>query len=53
MVIFLVGLALTIVRAWKNSVAASLLMHIAYNSTISILMFVATDGFRHLERLNQ
>jgi len=53
MVIFLVGLALTIVRAWKNSVAASLLMHIAYNCTISILMLVATDGFRHLERLNQ
>ena len=53
MVIFLVGLALTIVRAWKNSVAASVLMHIAYNCTISILMFVATDGFRHLERLNQ
>jgi membrane protease YdiL (CAAX protease family) len=53
LVIFLVGLALTIVRARKNSVAASLLMHIAYNSTISILMFVATDGFRHLDRLGQ
>ncbi len=52
LVIFLVGLALTIVRAQKNSVAASLLMHVAYNGTISALMFVATDGFRHLEKLN-
>ena len=53
LVIFLVGFVLTIVRAQKNSVAASLLMHVAYNGTISGLMFVATDGFRHLERLNQ
>jgi uncharacterized protein len=53
LVIFLVGLTLTIVRARKNSVAAGLLMHVSYNSTISVLMFIATDGFRHLERLNQ
>jgi uncharacterized protein len=52
LVIFLVGLVLTIVRAMRNSVAASLLIHIAYNGTISALMFVATDGFRHLEKLN-
>jgi membrane protease YdiL (CAAX protease family) len=52
LVIFLVGLVLTIVRAAKNSLAASLLMHIAYNATISALMFAATDGFRHLEKLN-
>ena len=51
LVIFIVGLALTIVRARKNSVAASLLMHVAYNTTLSALMFVATDGFRHLEKL--
>jgi len=25
----------------------------AYNGTISVAMFVATDGFRHLEKLNQ
>jgi membrane protease YdiL (CAAX protease family) len=53
LVIFLVGLALTIVRAKKGSVAASLLMHVGYNGTLSALMFVATDGFRHLEKLNQ
>jgi uncharacterized protein len=53
LVIFMVGLALTITRAVTKSVAASLIMHIAYNGTLSVLLFVGTDGFRHLERLNQ
>jgi len=53
LVIFMVGLALTITRAATKSLAASLLIHMAYNGTISFLMFVGTDGFRHLERLSQ
>ena len=53
LVIFLVGMVLTMVRARTDSVAAGLLIHVAYNGTISALMFFATDGFRHLERLNQ
>jgi uncharacterized protein len=53
LVIFLVGLVLTIVRARNNSVAASVLIHMAYNGTITVAMFAATDGFRHLEKLNQ
>jgi uncharacterized protein len=53
LVIFLVGLVLTMVRARKNSVAAGVLIHMAYNGTITIAMFAATDGFRHLEKLNQ
>lgn len=53
LVIFLVGLVLTIVRARKDSVAASVLIHMAYNGTITVAMFAATDGFRHLEKLNQ
>lgn len=53
LVIFLVGTVLTMVRAYKNSVAAGLLVHVAYNGTLSVLMFVGTDGFRHLEKLNQ
>ena len=52
LVIFLVGTVLTMVRAYKNSVAAGLLIHIAYNGSLSVLMFVATDGFRHLEKLS-
>ena len=53
LVIFIVGLVLTTVRAITKSVAAGLLIHIAYNGTITVLMFAATGGFRHLERLNQ
>jgi membrane protease YdiL (CAAX protease family) len=53
LIIFLVGLALTIVRAVTNSVAASFLTHVGYNGTLSVLLLVATDGFRHLEKLNQ
>ena len=53
LVIFLVGIVLTIVRAKTNSVAAGVLIHMAYNGTITIAMFAATDGFRHLEKLNQ
>jgi membrane protease YdiL (CAAX protease family) len=53
LVIFLVGVVLTMVRARTNSVAAGVLIHMAYNGTIAVAMFVATDGFRHLEKLNQ
>jgi membrane protease YdiL (CAAX protease family) len=53
LVIFLVGIVLTIVRAKTNSVAAGVLIHMAYNGTITVAMFAATDGFRHLEKLNQ
>ena len=53
LVIFLVGVVLAMVRAYKNSVAAGLVIHIVYNGTISALMFAGTGGFRHLEKLNQ
>ena len=53
LVIFLVGLVLTLVRAKTNSVAAGVLIHMAYNGTITVAMFAATDGFRHLEKLTQ
>ena len=53
LVVFMVGLALTIARAVTKSVAPGFLMHVAYNGTISILIFIGTDGFRHLEKLNK
>ena len=53
LVIFLVGMVLTMVRARTNSVAAGVLIHMSYNGTIAVAMFVATSGFRHLEKLNQ
>jgi membrane protease YdiL (CAAX protease family) len=53
LIVFLIGFAVTIVRAVKNSVAAGLLMHMAYNGTISVLLFIASGGFRHLEKISQ
>lgn len=53
LVIFLVGVALTTVRAVKKSVAATVLMHMAYNGTIFIAAYVATSGFRHMEKFNR
>jgi hypothetical protein len=53
LIIFLVGIILTTVRAFKKSVAATVLMHMAYNGTIFISAYIATDGFRHMEKFNQ
>jgi len=53
LIIFLVGVVLTTVRAVTKSVASSFLVHVGYNATLSVLLFIATSGFRHLERLNQ
>jgi uncharacterized protein len=53
LMIFIVGVTLTTVRALKKSVAATTLMHMAYNGTIFIATFIATDGFRHMERFNR
>jgi membrane protease YdiL (CAAX protease family) len=53
LIIFIVGLVLTVVRALTKSVGASLLLHMGYNGTIAIAMYAGTEGFRHLERLSQ
>lgn len=53
LIIFLVGVALTTVRALTKSVAASFLVHVGYNGTLSLLIYAVTGGFRHLEKLNQ
>jgi membrane protease YdiL (CAAX protease family) len=53
LIIFLVGIVLTAVRAKTKSVAASFLVHVGYNATLSALLFAATGGFRHLDQLNR
>jgi membrane protease YdiL (CAAX protease family) len=52
LLIFIVGIALTTVRAVTKSVAASFLVHVGYNGTLSLLLYVVSGGFRHLEKLN-
>jgi hypothetical protein len=53
LIIFLVGVALAVVRAATHSVGSSFLVHVGYNFTLTALTFVGTDAFRHMERLNQ
>jgi membrane protease YdiL (CAAX protease family) len=50
LVITLVGVVLTIVRAVTKSVAASFMVHVGYNATLMTLAALATDGFRHMEK---
>ena len=50
LVIFIVGVVLTVVRAVTKSVGASFLVHVGYNGTLMVLVAAATGGFRHMER---
>jgi uncharacterized protein len=50
LIIFLVGVVLTAVRAMTKSVASSFLVHVGYNGTLMVLAAWATDGFRHMEK---
>ena len=49
--LWLVGGTLTFVRVRLNSVAASSFVHAVYNGWIFVIIFVATGGFRHLDKL--
>jgi membrane protease YdiL (CAAX protease family) len=50
LLLFTVGLILTAVRAKTKSVAVCVLMHMGYNFTLFLLLYIATQGFRHMER---
>lgn len=52
MLISAVGVVLAMVREKKQSLAASFLVHVAYNSVIVLILLIATGGFRHLEKLS-
>ncbi len=50
LIIILVGVVLTTVRAVTKSVASSFIAHVGYNATLMVLTAVATDGFRHMDK---
>lgn len=50
LIIFLVGVVLTTVRALTKSVASSFLAHVGYNGALMVIAALATDGFRHMEK---
>ena len=49
--VFLVSLVLVAIRERTGSVAASALVHACYNLSIFAVIFYASGGFQHLERL--
>jgi membrane protease YdiL (CAAX protease family) len=50
LILFIVGLVLTTVRAGLRSVAAGFLLHFGYNLTLFVVLYFTSDHFRHLER---
>ncbi len=50
LIIFLVGIVLTTIRAVTKSVGSSFLAHVGYNATLMVLAATATDGFKHMEK---
>ncbi len=53
LLVFVVGLVLTLVRARTGSVAAGFLVHAGYNATLFVMLYIGSDGFRHLEKMGQ
>jgi membrane protease YdiL (CAAX protease family) len=52
LLIGLISVMLCIVRLSLDSLAASMLVHAAYNLTLFAGILVETGGFRHLEKLS-
>jgi membrane protease YdiL (CAAX protease family) len=53
LVLFMVGLVLTLTRVVTRSLAPGFLIHVGYNLTLFIFLYLGTDHFRHLERMTQ
>lgn len=53
LMLFCVGMILTATREFTDSVAASTLVHAAYNATLFTMVWIATDHFRHFHRIAQ
>lgn len=53
LIIFLVGVVLTVVRAKMKSVGASFIVHAIYNGVPVVAAIIASHGFQHLEKLAQ
>jgi membrane protease YdiL (CAAX protease family) len=52
-VLFGVSVVLCVTRLRFHSLAASTVVHSMYNATIFVMLFIGTDGFRHLDKLGK
>jgi membrane protease YdiL (CAAX protease family) len=53
LILFSVSLLLTYVRVRTHSVAASAIVHSAYNAFVFLTVLLATGGYRHLDRMTK
>lgn len=53
LLLFTVGLILTLIRARSGSVAASFLVHVGYNFGLFAALWIGTDHFRNLEKMSR
>jgi CAAX protease family protein len=53
LLLFTVGLILTLLRAKTGSVATSFLVHVGYNFGLFAALWIATDHFRNLEKMSR
>lgn len=53
LIVFLVGVVLTLVRAKQHSVGASFVVHSIYNGVPVLAVVIASRGFQHLDKLAQ
>jgi CAAX protease family protein len=51
LLLFVIGVILTLVRAKTKSVATCVIVHMTYNTTLFTLLYIGTGGFRHMERI--
>lgn len=49
-ILYGVSLVLSVVRIRTHSVASSVLMHATYNLTVFVVLFIGTDGYRHMDK---
>lgn len=50
LLLFVVGMVLTVTRARTGSVANGFLMHVGYNLTLFVLLWQFSDHFRHMDK---
>jgi membrane protease YdiL (CAAX protease family) len=48
LLIFVVGFVFSLARGWTGSVLPAYLLHLTYNATVVVILFVETDRFRLL-----
>jgi len=53
LLLFMIGLVLTLTRVVTRSITPGFLIHVGYNLTLFTLLYLGTDHFRHLERMTQ